>query len=380
VLFNWERAFHRLAPLGGASDGNHVEIYFDGAVAFNSILEAVRAAKRHIWIEIYIFETDAAGTLLRDALIDAVGRGIEVVIVYDYFGSPGLNSGFLARFKALGGKAYAYNPIWFWRRHGPLLYRNHRKIFVVDSALAFCGSMNVAEEYVGMSKRPPRFRDVMMRIEGPAAKDLAALVDETVKESTGRGLTLGDESPFFEDGVYAQVLVSNQRRNLRHIQHSLEVILERATRYCLLSTPYFLPYPRLRNALIAAAQRGVDVRLLTAGVSDIPLSRLAAEHIYGHFLESGVRIYEMAKDNLHEKTVTIDGVFSMVGSFNLDHWSARRNLEVTVCTFDSHVASQLEQHYYASLESANEVTMTGWQKRGWWQRLKAWVAYQAVRL
>jgi cardiolipin synthase len=380
ALFNWERALHRLLPLGGTSDGNRVEIYFDGKSTFEAMLAAIGTATQSVWIELYLFETDAAGTLLRDALIEARKRNVEVVLVYDYFGSPGLSSGFLTPLKAVGGKAYAYNPFWIWRRRGPLLYRNHRKIIAVDSRLAFCGSMNIAEEYVGMSTRPPRFRDVTMRIEGPAVKDLALLIEDSVKESAGQELSRIEKGPFYEDGVFAQVLTSNQRRSLRHIQHSLEVILERATRYCLLSTPYFLPYARLRNALISAAKRGVDVRLMTAGVSDVPLTRLAAEHIYGQFLEAGVRIYEMAKDNLHEKTVTIDGVFSMVGSFNLDQWSARRNLEVTVSAFDSHVAKQLEEHYYQSLELANEITIGRWQKRSLWQRLKAWAAYQIVRL
>jgi cardiolipin synthase len=122
-----------------------------------------------------------------------------------------------------------------------------------------------------------------------------------------------------------QVLRSNTRKNLTHIQKSMEESTNRAVSYCYFTTPYFLPYGSLKKAITNAAKRGVDVRILTAGLSDVPLMRLASHHVYQSFLKHGVRIYEMHQKTLHAKIATIDGIYSSIGSYNLDHWSARRN-------------------------------------------------------
>lgn len=384
VLHNWQQAFMRLFPLGGTASGNKVSLIFDGDELFFAMQEAIRSAKKSIWLETYIFEPDILGTRIRNALVDAAMRGVEVVLLYDHFGSTRINHNFLEPLVVAGGKTFAFNPIWPWRRKGPLLFRNHRKILTIDNEIGFCGGTNISIDYAGTKLGNNRFRDTVLRIEGPGAVELSKIFLTSLKETTREEYNINiakDKLKKQQDGgVFVQVLGSNSRRNLYAIQKSMEVTLKRATRYCYFTTPYFLPYDRLRKAMINAAHRGVDVRILTAGLSDIPLMRLASQRVYGQFLNAGIRVYEMFEKNLHAKTATIDGVYGTVGSYNLDHWSARRNLEVNVSVFDEQTAAALERQFYEDLELSREVTMLAWKKRSIWQRIIQWAAYQLMRL
>lgn len=270
--------------------------------------------------------------------------------------------------------AVDFNPIWPWRKKGPLLFRDHRKILILDEDISFCGSMNIGSN-PGML-----FRETVMKIEGPATHELAKLFLDSLHETTGQYKIEEPNPKTYFDGVMAQVLGSNQRRKLVSIQKSMQLTLQRAEHTCYFTTPYFLPYDRLRKAMIEAAQRGVDVRVLTAGLSDVPLMRLASHHVYEQFLKAGIRIYELYGQTLHAKTAAIDGVYAWVGSYNLDHWSARRNLEVNVGVIDRRLAQILELHFEGDLENAREINLPVWRNRSWFRRILNWVAYQIMRL
>jgi len=167
---------------------------------------------------------------------------------------------------------------------------------------------------------------------------------------------------------------------LTHIQKSMEECINRAVDYCYFTTPYFLPYESLRKAIINAAKRGVDIRILTAGLSDVPLMRLASRHVYPGFLKNGVRIYEMNQKTLHAKIATIDGVLSSIGSYNLDHWSARRNLEVNLSILDSHLAQELKEQFNQDLRLAEEISPNIFAKMSLLKRILSWLAYELFRL
>ncbi|MDA0712704.1 MAG: phospholipase D-like domain-containing protein [bacterium] len=382
VLHNWQQALMRLFPLGGTAAGNKVTLFSEGDELFFAIQQAIRSAKKSIWLETYIFEPDILGTRIRNALVDAAMRGVEVILLYDHFGSTRINQNFLEPLVMAGGKAFAFNPIWPWRRKGPLLFRNHRKILTIDNQIGFCGGTNISVDYAGTKLGNNRFRDTVVRLEGPGVVELSKIFLSSLKETTREEYSFEMDKNQLkvdsENGVFVQVLGSNTRRNLYAIQKSMEVTLKRATRY--FTTPYFLPYDKLRKAILKAVHRGVDVRILTAGLSDVPLMRLASQCVYGQFLTAGIRVYEMFEKNLHAKTATIDGIYGTVGSYNLDHWSARRNLEVNVSIFDEKVAGDLEKQFYEDLKFCREVTMVDWRKRSLWQRIIHWIAYQIMRL
>lgn len=373
-LYSFKRVFQRLLPLGGMSEGNQIEVFSQQNAMFENMLSAISEAKKRVWLETYIYEPDAMGTKFRDALAAAALRGCEVILIYDHFGSVRLTTAFLGSILEAGGQAYDFNPIWPWRRQGPLLWRDHRKILIVDEDLSFCGSVNIC------SNPDLKFRDTVVRVRGPATNDLAKLFLDSLFETTGQEKKNFKAIKKYSNGVVAQVLGSNQRRKLVSIQKSMEVTLRRAKHTCYFTTPYFLPYDPLRKAMIEAARRGVDVRVLTAGLSDVPLMRLASHHVYEQFLKAGIRIYELFGQTLHAKTAAIDGVYASVGSYNLDHWSARRNLEVNVSVIDPHLAGQLEFHFDKDLKNASEISLPVWRKRSYFWRILSFLAYQIMRL
>jgi len=184
VVFNWKHVFSRLLPLGGLSEGNKIALYSDGDMAFSKMCESIGQAKKLVWLEMYIFSMDRIGRLIRDALVDAAQRGCEVLVIYDHFGSPRLNE-FLAPLHKAGGKSFAFNPIWPWRKHGPLLFRDHRKILIIDGEIGYCGGLNISEEYAGRHLGTNRFRDTLLGIKGPGVADLGKLFVSSLQETAG---------------------------------------------------------------------------------------------------------------------------------------------------------------------------------------------------
>jgi cardiolipin synthase len=405
---SWRKAFLRFIPLGGFSTHNVMKIFHSGDEAFLTIFNAISASKQSIYLETYILAPDRIGLWLRDAVIEASARGVKITILYDHFGSSRLSGSFLAPMHVAGIKVMAFNPIWPWRRRGPLLFRDHRKIIIIDEKIAFCGSMNISADYAGPIYGNDRFRDTLARIEGPAVKDLLAITLESIAESEFEekperlsetlGKTIDTKKAiklFFhkllpsseiisaeqdELGTLVQVLRSNMRRNPAHIQKSLEESVNRAVNYCYFTTPYFLPQDGLRKAIINAKHRGVDVRILTAGLSDVPLVRYAARHVYMGLLKKGVRIFEMTQKTLHAKIATIDGVYSSIGSYNLDHWSARRNLEVNLCIIDGDIALDLKKQFEIDVASSFEIDKTEFLSRSALRRFLCWLAYVILRI
>jgi cardiolipin synthase len=404
---SWQKAFSNLIPLGGFSYNNQIKIFHSGDEAFAAIFDAISKAKKSIYIETYILSPDNLGKNLQTELLKAKERGVLVTILYDHVGSQGLTNAYLAIFKKAGIKVVEFNPIWPWRKRGPLLFRNHRKIMVIDN-VAFCGSMNISSDYAGPIYGNSRFRDTTALVTGPVVEDLLEITEESILESqfdkSAENLTQVVKQKFVDrskaikrffkrlfvkeplpikdknTGVLIQVLRSNTRRNLYHIQKSIEESVNRAVDYCYFTTPYFLPHDGLRKALINASRRKVDVRILTAGLSDVPLMRYASRHIYKGFLERGIRIYEMEDQTLHAKLASIDGIYSLLGSYNLDHWSARRNLEVNLAIIDQETALKLKEQFKKDLFKAKEIDKDQFFARSKFRRFLCWLAYLLMRL
>jgi cardiolipin synthase A/B len=193
-------------------------------------------------------------------------------------------------------------------------------------------------------------------------------------------ITNNDIAQHENGGTLVQVLRSNMKRNLSHIQKSLEEAVNRSVSYCYFTTPYFLPHEPLRKAIINAQKRGVDVQILTAGISDMPLMRYASHHVYDSFLHEGIRIFEMTKKTLHAKLASIDGLYASIGSFNLDHWSARRNLEVTLTVIDRDIALDLKKQFNKDLSLGHEIKQQDFKNRSVFKRFFCWLAYLLMRL
>jgi cardiolipin synthase len=381
ITRTWYRTLHRLLPLGGHSDGNHVSVYSDGDDAFRSMLDAIERAQQRVWLETYILEPDALGLRVLDALKRAAERGADVVLLYDSIGSGKVTREHTAPLLEAGGRVVVFNPFFAtgrWRRMFSALTRDHRKILIADEE-GFCGGMNMADDYGGEEFGNGRFRDTHARVLGPGVRHLAGVLASTYHLACGEELPRIESPAPRDDGVLMQVLASDVRRKRFHIQRALRMSIRRAVDHCYLTSPYFVPPRRLIRALRTAARRGVDVRVLTAGDSDVPMARRASHHLYGRLLKRGVRIYEMFDRTLHAKTACVDGLYATVGSFNLDHWSHRKNLEVNLTIVDPRTADDVEQQFLKDLKGAREVSYDEWKKRSLAQRAIDWFSYLVMR-
>lgn len=374
----WQKTLRLLRPLGAVSHATGVRVLSDGDEAFEAWWSAIDGAADSVALATYIFEPDRVGDATLAALVRAARRGCRVLLVVDSYGSHRLDDARLAPLLAAGARVVRFNPMVRFGAPLSRLVRNHRKILALDGRLAFVGGMNVAEEYAGRRHGTGYFRDVQLELVGPCARVLERLVESVVGEPDA---ALPPPVPPPPGASLVLVHESHSRRRARQrIQRALRMTLARALEHVYLTSPYFVPPGRLVRALIHARRRGIDVRVLTAGRSDVPLVRLASQHLHGRLLRHGVRIFELESRTLHAKTVTVDGIYATVGSFNLDYWSDRRNLEVTVGVLDQAATAELERQFELDLAGAREVTLATWERRTWYQRILGWGAYQLLRI
>jgi cardiolipin synthase A/B len=352
----------------------------DGVEAFPSMLGAIAGARSTICLETYILRDDRTGRRFAAALAERARAGVEVNLLYDAWGSS-VSRDLLADLNEAGVRTLAFHPIRFQGRLGRMLFRlrkrNHRKALVVDGRIAFTGGLNIADDYTSREEGGEDWRDTALRLEGPAAAELQYFFLRTWRRHHGAPL---DEMryvwPARRPDPKVKVITSDLHRGRRSIRRAYRAAFRASRRRILITNSYFLPSHSLLRALQRAARRGVDVRVILAGTTDVRIVLLAARAIYGRLLKAGVRIYEWhAARVLHAKTAVIDGHWSTVGSSNLDALSLRRNLEVNAIVEDPDFAAALEALFEEDLSHCEEITPERWRQRPWWQRALSWMAY-----
>lgn len=352
-----------------------IDVYEDGAETFDAIIAAIDAAASEVLLETYILRDDRIGERLRRAMAHAVERGVQVRVLADALGSQGTSRAYWRALQAAGILVRLFHPWW----HSPLhaWRRDHRKIIVVDRTVAFAGGMNIGEEY-GSTSRPRHmaFRDSFARLTGAVVPELASVFAEGWERAGGapipgvQPVTRTISRDLLPDDQPAVLILDG--RPGRGQPESIAVLasLVGAARERLwITTPYFAPPDGGLFILIDAAQRGVDVRLLLPGRTDVPLLRHAAHGAYARLLRGGVRVFEYAPCILHAKTMVCDGHLAVIGSANLDFRSLWFNAECNLMLSDDATARTMEQHFEADLARSAEITLGDWQSRGTWHRL-----------
>lgn len=373
----FESVLNFAPDLYSLSPGNRIKIYSTQEQIFREMLRCIDNAKERILLETYIFFADHIGVRFVESLTKAVMRGCEVIIICDHFGSYSFfNSAFPLQIQRGSGLSILqFNPFWPWYfRRRSMLSRDHRKILIVDSEISFCGSSNITG---GMLST---FRETAIKIQGFATSDLADLFFDSVYEISGLHRVEKRRSIFSGCGSIVHVLSSNHLLNVTSIQQIVSYFLQNANSRCFFTTPYFLPVWELENDILQAVSRGVDIRILMAGKTDVPLMRLAGHYAYTKFLTAGVRIYELFGQTLHSKTVIVDNLCGLIGTYNLDHWSAERNLEVTINISDPGGVSVLDSEFRKDLSNAAEITLSSWLARPLIWRIFAFISYKIMRL
>ncbi len=340
-----------------ATAGNRVVLYSETGLAESARLAAIEAASDHIWAEYYIVHGDEAGQRFLAALAARSRAGVDVRLLVDAVGSMDIDRDGVASLRAAGGHVEVFHPVNPLRRRWAVHLRNHRKILVTDGTMAFCGGMNIGDNYARRRRRkPPPFRDTMLRIEGPAALDLARVFAEDWCFMRGETLRLCETT-----GRPGQTAVAvlpsgpDQAHNATALAwfSAVSLSLER----CWLTTPYFVPDAAMLRALSTAARRGVDVRVVLPKNADFWLMDLVNRSYYLPLLECGARVFEYAPAMLHAKTLVIDGHLALVGSANVDMRSFDLNFEVGALVADQAFAATVEAAIEADIARSREVTL-----------------------
>ncbi|MGN6083772.1 phospholipase D-like domain-containing protein [Trinickia sp.] len=411
------RGARRLARIGAAlvsrrrawrlafTADNQVRLFDSGAEYFRALIAHIDAARECVALETYIFCDDEVGRSVSDALVRAARRGVRVRVITD-----GLGTGRLALFdewKAAGVAHRIYNAGWFgvglFGRFG--LSRTHRKLALVDERVAFCGGINVVDDYAAAGGRlaHPRW-DFAVELTGPVVARIKAALDTQWRRlalghrpyaaSVSRALVLRAEAtaagvfaPFRRSGHPADralkapsvaFIARDNLVNRRAIEKAYLVAIGRARHEILLANPYFVPGRRLRRALVAAARRGVQVRLLIGRKEFAALDR-AVPYLYRTFLAAGARIAEYEKTLLHGKVAVVDSNWATVGSSNLDALSLVLNNEANVVLIEHPEIGQLREAILAAFDEARPIDPACYAARPWPARLTNWLAYAAYR-
>jgi cardiolipin synthase len=339
-----------------AVPGHRVEVLLDGAQAFPAMLRAIDAAERSCYLETYILRDDRIGRTFARALAGRARAGVETALIYDAVGSLGLPASYVGYLAEAGVRVASYHGrpwrVWEWNQ------RDHRKSLVVDGRVGFLGGINIGDEYDAREKGGGGWRDTQVRIEGPAVAEITRLFARTFLETTGRPLErAGEASPPPLGGPASVAVLGNRRHGERSkLRRAYLDAIDAARGRVRITSAYFIPDRGIRRALARAARRGVDVRVITAGVSDVLAEQLASRALYPGLLKAGVRLFERIERVLHAKTAVVDGRWSAVGSYNLNRRSIFHDLEVLATIVDEDTGAALERAFERDLADSLEVT------------------------
>ena len=366
-------------------DGNQVRLLRNGEVAFPEMLSAIAGAEQQILLEMYWFGSDTIGRKFAAALAAAAQRGVEVAIIYDAVGSVGTSDDMFAELERAGAEVIEFNPIAPWKQHfrlSRLTRRDHRKILVVDGRVGFTGGINIADYWLPLDDGGGGWRDDMVRIDGPAVAGLRDCFARVWSRLRGRKLALigfpGQPLGAFSPGGGQAVRVLGQHyfRTRHEISRSYLYYLRAAAKRIFIANSYFVPDGRVLRALGRAARRGVDVRIIVPGQSDVDIVRHASRAVWGRLLRAGVRIFEWDESVLHAKSAVVDSSWSTTGTFNFDYWSLQVNLEVNVSVLDARFATTLEGSFLDDFERCREVFLADFRFRPLGQRILEFIAYR----
>ena len=360
---------------------NRIALLRDGFQAYPAMLAAIAQAKSTICLETYILRDDTTGLRFINALIERAQANVEVLLMYDFWGST-MSDESLARLAEAGVKVKAFGPVPFTARIGRilarLLRRNHRKSLVVDGAVGFTGGLNIADDYAAVEDGGAGWRDTHVRVVGPGALELERLFLSTWRQYKGPPF---DEERFDRPPPAAhprlKIVGNDFPLDRKGVRRAYIDAFNRARSSIYLTNAYFLPPAKMLKALTAAARRGVRVAIILAATTDVKLVLYAARGLYAKLLKSGVEVYEWQSGRvLHAKTAVSDSVWATVGSSNLDPLSLRQNLEVNAMVLHPEFAHALERLFLDDLLHCTRVTAETVRSWGWWTRFVSYLAFR----
>ncbi|HEV6968613.1 MULTISPECIES: phospholipase D-like domain-containing protein [Roseateles] len=383
----FERHLGVLAAAGEAQllRGNTARLLVDGPATFAAMKAAIVAARHRLFVEFYIVEDEGVAAEVGELLLRKAAEGVHVALMYDSLGSLGTERAFFDRLRQGGIAVCAFNPLNPLERpgHWGLVQRNHRKMLAADSDVAFTGGINLSNVYAEGSfgsarrQRAPAdaerrgWRDTQVEVRGPVVGALAALFRESWERQGCEGeLPPAPPPRVATPGQRVIKLVAGDPANgVNPSYTALLHAIDASQRSVQLTMAYFAPGREFIQALCDAARRGVSVALVLPGRSDVKMVLHAARARYAQLLEAGVQIHEMSGSVMHAKTAVIDGVYSSVGSSNLDWRSIVGNNEVDVIVLGDDFGQEMQALFARDLQVSRRIDAAQWSQRGLGERL-----------
>jgi cardiolipin synthase len=362
--------------------GNDAELLVNGDRIFPAYLDAIRSAQETVNLLTYAYWKGDIAIEVADALCERARAGVECNVIIDALGGVQMDRELVDKMRDAGVEFCWFRPLKIYavRR---LENRTHRKLLIVDGRLGFTGGVGIAEEWTGDAQDPDHWRDTQVRVRGPVVRGLQGAFAENWLEGTGNVLA-GDrylpELDEVEDGGPMQVMRSSATVGDTNAEALVYLALAAARRSIDLTSAYFVPRPAFTEALVEAAGRGVEMRVLVPGSHiDKRLVRTAGRAAYDELIDAGIRLFEYCPTMLHAKTLVVDGIWSCVGSVNFDNRSFQLHDEVALCVQSERLARELHQQFERDLQVSERIDPERWRSRPRLQRARESVTKYARR-
>jgi cardiolipin synthase A/B len=346
--------------------GNAVAVLNNGDEFYPAMLDAIEGAERSITVEAYIYWRGEIGLEFAHAIAGRAREGVAVKILLDAVGSATIGHEILEVLEAGGCQLAWFNPLG-WYALDRFNYRTHRKSLIVDGRIAFTGGAGIADHWRGHAEDPDHWRDIQVRVEGPAAIPLQTGFAQNWLRTTGEMVS---GSAFFPPpehagNVAAHTVLSSPSAGVSPVRTLYYLAIASARRAILIANPYFVPDQVAIDALRKARARGVVVRIIVSGIrNDNWLARHNSVRLFGPLLEAGVEIREYNRTMLHQKTMVVDGAWATIGTTNFDNRSFAFNEESNVSVCDRATVARLERIFAEDFAASDAVTLEAWRARG----------------
>ncbi len=392
--YTTSRELDALLPIDVA--GNEVTLFVESTPLADAMAGDIRRAQRRVWLESYTIVDDAAGRKIADALVDRASAGVDCRVMYDFLGSSTTSSAYFERLRRSGVKVHAYHTLWYalWRFDLFRVFnkRDHRKLLVIDDNVAYFGGMNIVDQTGLETVSDVRtrhlpisagWRDVHARLVGPKQAEVAEAFERLWRRQHRQRRRRAPRWPVRRllardaDAIYC--FDTRPGIRFRRASRVLAPMIDRARSQITVSMAYFIPQGAILRALYRASRRGVRVRVIIPGKSDVRLAQWCTRHLYDRLLRHGIRIYERKDQMLHSKVMVIDDDWTMLGSCNLDPRSLRLNLEFFAVMRSRGLATAVKKICGYELRRSRRVSPDDHARRPWRQRLLDRLAWSLRR-
>lgn len=359
-----------------STGSNHVQLLIDGTATFDAIFDAIDNATESLWVQFFIIHDDRLGRTLADKLVSAARRGVQCRVLYDQVGSKSLPKSWVANLRREGIAVEAFVTNRQFGRNFQINFRNHRKLVIADSRIAFLGGLNVGDEYMGWSRGFGPWRDTHIRIEGPSVAGFQLSFLEDWHYTTGDLPQLRLRPPSLVHNGDATIfpVASGPAEDWSICPAVYLSTIHCATRRLWMASPYFVPSSPLLHAICHAAIRGVDVRIILPRMADHKLPWLSSFTYYPKLREAGVKLWRYGPGFMHQKVLLADDDMALVGSINLDYRSFMLNFELSAAVQDKKFASQVEAMFLADFDRSQPENLRAFEDGSLLFQLKCRIA------